>query len=203
MHATPSLKDLSRTSTFKSPVSNRRDGFHRSTSSVGHSVKRAPSVSKSRCYDRPGRKPAADFEPNTIKLHDKICKAHGGSNFATDWVLTAFKHGVNKYVLHRPLQPREVTAMNFPGGFTPRQVYDGFIMKNRDRYECGLCKEDKKTYWKAKKDALRHLCKFHFGLADVCKVWYVLPIPTTSLNWSPNCIRIMLLAEKICTAKAK
>ena len=68
--------------------------------------------------------------------------------------------------------------MNFLGGFEPRQVYDGFIMKNRDRYECGLCSEDKKTYWKAKKDAPRHLCKFHFGLADVCKVWYVLLIPT-------------------------
>ena len=107
-----------------------------------------------------------------IKLHDKICRERGDGNFATDWTLIAFKYGVSDGVLSRVLTPQEITAMNFDGGFEPRQVYDGFITKFGDHYECGLCKEDKKTYWKAKKNAPRHLRKFHFGLADVCKSWY-------------------------------
>ena len=52
--------------------------------------------------------------------------------------------------------------VNFPGGFEPRQAYDGFISKIGDRYECGLWKEGKRMYWKSKKDTPRHLRKFHF-----------------------------------------
>jgi hypothetical protein len=32
-------------------------------------------------------------------------------------------------------------------------VYDGFITTFEDNYECGLCKENKQTYWKYKKNA--------------------------------------------------
>ncbi len=106
----------------------------------------------------------------------------GHSNFATDWILVAFKYGVTVGVLSRVLTPQEITAMNFAGGFEPRQVYDGFITKVGDYFECGLCKEDKKTFWKAKKNAPRHLRKFHFGLADVCEIWYVPPILDLSSN---------------------
>ena len=108
-----------------------------------------------------------------MKLYDKICKERGGNNFATNWILTVFKHGVSVDVLSRVLTPEEITAMKFTGGFEPQQAYDGFITKVKAHYECGLCKEDNKTYWKAKKNAPRHLRKFHFGLADTCEVWYV------------------------------
>ena len=68
--------------------------------------------------------------------------------------------------------------MKFPGGFEPRQAYDGFLSKVGDFYECGLCKDGRKAHWKHKKDAPRHLRKFHFGLADLCKIWCV--------GWGPR-----------------
>jgi len=80
-------------------------------------------------------------------------------------------YGVTIEALLRALERKEVDEMNFPGGFEPHQAYDGFIAKVGERYECGLCKEGKRTRWKNKKDAPRHLRKFHFGLADVCKDW--------------------------------
>ena len=59
--------------------------------------------------------------------------------------------------------------MNFTGGFG--RQHGGFITKLGDHYECELSIEGKKMDWKAKKDAPRHLRKFHFGLADVRNVW--------------------------------
>src|SRR5258706_951568 len=162
--------------TILPPVSNRQLGSPHLTPTTGPSAQRVSSLPNSRCYDRPGKKPAADLERDPIRLHDKICRERGESNFATDWILIVFKYEVTVGVLSRILTPQEITAMNFAGGFEPRQVYDGFITKVGDYYECGLCKEDKKAYWKAKKNAPRHLRKFHFGLADVCKTWYVPPI---------------------------
>jgi hypothetical protein len=144
----------------------------RHTAGAEPSTKRALSLSRGRCYDRPGKKNPADREHDPVKLHDKICKERGGSNFATDWILIVFKYGVSGDVLSRILKPQEIAAMDFKGGFEPRQVYDGFITKVGEIYECGLCKEDKKTYWKAKRNTPRHLRKFHFRLADMCDIWY-------------------------------
>jgi hypothetical protein len=107
-----------------------------------------------------------------VKLHDRICKERSGSNFATNWILTVFKYGVSEDMLNHILKPQEIAAMDFKGGFKPQQVYDGFITKVGEIYECELCKEDKKMYWKAKKNAPCHLHKFHFQLADVCDIWY-------------------------------
>ena len=162
------------------PGSNQQLGSPHSTSITGPSARRVPSLPNGRYYDRPGKKPAADLERDPIRLHDQICRQRGDSNFATDWILVVFKYGVTVDVLSRVLTPQEITAMNFAGGFEPRQVYDGFITKVGNYYECGLCKEDKKTYWKAKKNAPRHLRKFHFGLADVCEIWYAQSILDTS-----------------------
>ena len=91
-----------------------------------------------------------------------------------DWIVVVFKYGVTKEALLRPLDSNEVDQMDFPGGFEPHQAYEGFISKIGDRYECGLCKEGKEAHWKNKKDAPRHLRKFHFGLWDPCKTWCVL-----------------------------
>jgi len=190
-------------STTQSPAPTADMEFSQPTPGALQGAQHAPLGPKSRCYDQPGKKPAADPEPNQVKLHDRVCKARRGSNFATDWVLTAFKYGVSKDALRRFLKPQEIAAMRFTGGFAPRQVYDGFITKVGDWYECGLCKEDKKTHWKTKKDAPRHLCKFHFGLADVCKIWYVPPMPATDLYWTHDRIWTILIAERMCTAKAK
>ena len=172
--------DALRDYTIQPLGSNRQLGSPHPTPSTEPNPRRASSRQNGRCYDRPGKKPAADPERDPIKLHDKMCRERGDSSFATDWTLIVFKYGVTIDVLSRVLTSREVIAMNFAGGFEPRQVYDGFITKVGDYYECGLCKEDKKTYWKAKKNAPRHLRKFHFGLADVCEIWYAPPILDTS-----------------------
>jgi len=133
---------------------------------------RETPASKTRSYNRPGREPAVKFEPDAIKLQAS-CKRHRGSSFAVDWIVVVFKHGVTKEALLRPLDSNEVDQMDFPGGFEPRWAYDGFIFKIGDRYECGMCKEGKETHWKNKKDAPRHLRKFHFGLGDQCRIWCV------------------------------
>jgi hypothetical protein len=128
--------------------------------------------SKTRSYNRPGREPAVKFEPDAVKLR-RLCERRRGSSFAVDWVVVVFKYGVTKEALLRPLDSNEVDQMDFHGGFEPRQAYDGFISKIGDWYECGLCKEGKVTHWKNKKDAPRHLRKFHFGLGDPCRIWCV------------------------------
>ena len=121
-------------------------------------------------YDRPGRRPVAEYEPDITKL----AAAHalgGGTAFAVAWIHKVFKDGVTLPALVRVLTPEERGEMGFTGGFTPLHAYDGFLEKNEDGFQCGLCREDKRTYWKCKKDAARHLRKFHFGLADKCIGW--------------------------------
>ena len=125
-----------------------------------------------RIRDRPGKKLAAPFQPDTLKL-EEFCRQFGGRTFAVDWIVPTFKYGVSTEALHRVLKRKEIDEMKFPGGFEPYQAYDGFISKISERYECGLCKEGNRTRWKNKKDAPRHLRKFHFGLADVCNDWCV------------------------------
>jgi hypothetical protein len=128
------------------------------------------SVAEERSYDRPGKKPAAYFQRDPLKLQES-CRQAGGSPFAVDWIVPIFKYGVTTEALVRVLKRKEIDEMNFAGGFRPHQAYDGFISKAGQLYECGLCKEGRRTHWKNKKDAPRHLRKFHFGLADVCKDW--------------------------------
>ena len=131
---------------------------------------RGTPVPEGRSYDRPGKKPAAPFEPDALILEES-CRQAGGSASAVDWIIPTFKYGVTAEALLRVLKRKEIDEVVFPGGFEPHQAYDGFISKVGERYECGLCKEGKKTRWKNKKDAPRHLRKFHFGIADVCNAW--------------------------------
>ena len=131
---------------------------------------RGTPVPEERRYDRPGKKPAAPSQPDALTL-EEYCRQGGGSAFAVDWVIPTFKYGVTAEALLRVLKRKEIDEMNFPGGFEPHQAYDGFISKAGERYECGLCREGNRTRWKNKKDAPRHLRKFHFGIADVCNTW--------------------------------
>ena len=131
---------------------------------------RGTPVPGERSYDRPGKKPAAPFRPDPLKLEES-CRQAGGSPFAVEWIISTFKYGVTAEALLRVLKRKEIDEMNFPGGFEPHQAYDGFISKVGERYECGLCMEGNRTRWKNRKDAPRHLRKFHFGIADVCNTW--------------------------------
>jgi hypothetical protein len=126
-------------------------------------------------YDRPGRRPAAQYEPDPVKLQAS-CRLHGGTDFACQWVVKVFKYGVTLDALVRPLTLMEIEntctlqAASSPlwhmMAFYKRPIVDGF--------ECCLCMVDKRTWWKHKKDAIRHLRKFHFGLGNRCDTWCVL-----------------------------
>jgi hypothetical protein len=131
---------------------------------------RVQQRSNKRVYDRPGKKPAAEYEHDPIKLQAS-CQLRGGTDFACQWIPTVFKNGVTLEALVRPLELTEIERMNFRGGFEPTLAYDGFIQKSEDGFECCLCRVDKRTWWKNKKDSVRHLRKFHFGLADQCGIW--------------------------------
>ena len=137
-----------------------------------------PPPLEARRYNRRGKEPAAKFEPDAVKLQ-ALCERRGGSDFAVAWILVVFMHGVTKEALFRTLDLDEIDRMGVHGGFEPRQAYDGFIAKIEGWYQCGLCKEGKRTSWRNKKDAPRHLRKFHFGLADLCKNWCVRPTVST------------------------
>ena len=122
--------------------------------------------------DRPGKKPAAEYEPDPIKL-EALCRLRGGMEFACQWIPKVFNGGVTLEALLRRLKLTEIESMDFLGGFGPCLAYDGFLQTAEGGFECCLCKVDKRVWWKNKKDAVRHLGKFHFGLADQCITWCV------------------------------
>ena len=138
-------------------------------------IVRARKRSGRRVYEQPGKKPAVEYESDPIKLRDSW-RRRGGANFACQWILTVFKDGVTLDALTRRLKLTEIEAMNFTGGFEPCLAYDGFLAKVDDDFECCLCAVGERVWWKNKKDAVRHLRKFHFGLADQCTTWYVIYI---------------------------
>jgi len=162
--------DISHDAPFDAPFPTIRPPATRRALPSQPLLPRDTPVPDERSYDRPGKKPAAHFRPDPLKLQES-CRRAGGSAFAVDWIISTFMYGVTTEALLRVLERKEIDEMNFPGGFEPHQAYDGFISKVGGRYECGLCKEGKRTRWKNKKDAPRHLRKFHFGLADVCEDW--------------------------------
>ena len=120
-------------------------------------------------FDRPGKKPPAEHEADLVKLRSR-CEQRGGKSSSTAWVERVFQSGVNAEALVRRLTQSEIEEVKFRG-FTPAQAYDVFLEKDGTRFACGLCHESKRMSWKNKKDAVPHLRKFHFGLADNCVVW--------------------------------
>jgi len=129
-------------------------------------------IRKPRAYDRPGKKPAAPYECDPLELQ-KHCKRRGGSEFAVNWVTVTFKRVVSLDALVRTLDFAEVENADrgISNRFKLHQAYDGFLAKIGHHFECGLCEKGKRTHWVHKKDAVRHLRKFHFGLADRCSTW--------------------------------
>ena len=122
-------------------------------------------------FDRPGKKVAAKYESDPYKLQ-KLCRQRGGKDFAVAWISEIFVDGATVDALVRPLTMLEADAMplRLPG-FKPTQGYDGFLERTNERFECGLCPDEKRMSWKNKKDAVPHLRKFHFGLGNYCTAW--------------------------------
>ena len=123
-----------------------------------------------RIYDKPGNNPAVAYEPNLQRLQERS-RQRGGQAFAIAWIPKAFTKGMTAKALNRALSEDEINAVDHDHGFRLSQVYDGFLEKVEDRFECGLCGEEKRANWKNKKDAVRHFQKFHFGIAQTCGTW--------------------------------
>ena len=128
---------------------------------------------KERSYDRPGKKPAAPFQYDPLKL-EEYCRWAGGSAFAFDWIISTFK-GVDRKALLRSLRERRDELPRVVWWFEPTkgtQGYDGFISKKvGKRHERSLCREGNRARWENKKDPHGISANFHFGLADVRKAW--------------------------------
>jgi len=96
-----------------------------------------------RVYDRPGSKPAAPYEPDLLKLQ-VLSRQRGGQAFAVAWIPKAFARGMTADALSRTLSDDEINAVDHDHGFRLSQASDGFLEKVEDRFECGLCAEEKK-----------------------------------------------------------
>lgn len=73
-------------------------------------------------------------------------------------------------MLTRSLTDAEVETKEL--GIVTGRVYTAFLELARDgRYICRLCHRDQT--WKYARDAVRHLTRDHFGLAERCGDWYV------------------------------
>ena len=123
-----------------------------------------------RVYDKPGNKPAVTHEGDPLRLQT-LSRQRGGEDFAIAWIPKIFTKGVTARALIRALTEDEINAVDHDHGFRLSQAYDGFLEKVDDRFECGLCAEEKRANWKNKKDAVRHLQKFHFGIGQTCRTW--------------------------------
>ena len=123
-----------------------------------------------RIYDKPGKKPAIDCEPNLLRLQE-LSRQRGGQDFAVTWIAKAFTNGVAPYALTRTLSGEEVNSVEYDHGFRLSQAYDGLLEKVEDRFGCGLCPKENRANWKNKKDSVRHFQKFHFGIGETCGMW--------------------------------
>ena len=123
-----------------------------------------------RVYDRPGKKLAAPYEPGLPRLQE-LSRQRGGQDFAIAWIPKVFKKGVTINALSRTLSEDEINAVDHDHGFRLAQAYDGFLEKVEDRFECGLCGEEKRANWRNKKDSIRHFQKFHFGIGETYGTW--------------------------------
>ena len=123
-----------------------------------------------RVYDKPGSKPAVAYESDVLGLQE-LSRQRGGHDFAIAWIPKVFTRGVKADALRRVLSEDEINAVDHDHGFRLSRAYDGFLEKVEDRFECGLCTEEKRSNWKNKKDAIRHFQKFHFGIGQACGTW--------------------------------
>ena len=65
--------------------------------------RRQEEGSKHRVYSRPEKKPVTKYECDPVKLQSSW-QLRGGDDFACQWILAAFKHGVTLGTLVRRLE---------------------------------------------------------------------------------------------------
>ena len=137
---------------------------HRTSPYAGDRQPTSPRLLR---YRRPQKKqPAVEFEPDIKKLQHR-CRAAGADEEAVRLIERVFVDEVKLSSLTRKLSAKELASGQF--GSELGQVYVGFLRAERDtRYTCRLCPRNTDMSWKHRRDALRHLRRDHFGLADKC-----------------------------------
>jgi hypothetical protein len=114
------------------------------------------------------------YEGNLARLQQR-CRGQGADEGAIGLLGKVFANGVSLEALIRQLTDEEADTNEF--GIETGRIYIAFLETINDEegvvshYVCRLCHTEQT--WKHHKDALRHLRRDHFGLADVCKQWYV------------------------------
>ena len=113
-------------------------------------------------------------EGNPIRLQQR-CRRQGADEGAIELLGKVFTNEVTLEALTRRLTDAEVETNEF--GVETGRVYIAFLKAISDEecveafYVCRLCHSEQ--IWRHHRDALRHLRRNHFGLADVCDQWYV------------------------------
>ena len=131
-----------------------------------------------RPYQRPTPAPRKTrpitYEGALIRLQQR-CREQGADEGAIELLGKVFTNDVSLEALTRPLTDAEVETNEF--GVETGRVYIAFLKAISDEecigvfYVCRLCHSEQ--IWRHHRDALRHLRRNHFGLADVCNQWYV------------------------------
>jgi hypothetical protein len=165
---------------------NRRIGPDRSEKT--HSRRESRQYLRPAPYTKRKTRPAT-FEGNIKRLQQR-CKRQGADEGALGYLGKIFATGVSMEALMRPLTDEEVENEEFGVGMG--RVYTALLKLTNGgesvalRYTCRLCRSDQT--WKHSKDALRHLRRNHFDLADVCPIWYVFShsLTVTDVNALPG-----------------
>ena len=146
-----------------------KEPIHDASKSAADCRVRPPRYSP---YRRPQKKgPAAELEPDVKKLQRR-CKQAGGEEQAVLLIEKIFEREVKLSSLTRKLTTKELASRQFGG--ESGQAYVCFLRVERDaRNTCRLCPRGTEMSWKHRRDALRHLRRDHFGLADKCPNWCV------------------------------
>jgi len=92
---------------------------------------RPPRANSTRIvYYRPGKKPAAEYEPDPLKLQTS-CEQRDSTDSAFQWILKILKDSITLEALVRRVKLTEIERMNLPGGFEPCLACDGFFGEDR------------------------------------------------------------------------
>jgi hypothetical protein len=114
------------------------------------------------------------YEGSLLRLQQR-CRRQGADEGAIGLLGKVFANEVSLEALTRQLTDAEVERREF--GVETGSVYIALLETTNEeegvvaRYVCRLCHSDQT--WKHSRDALRHLRRDHFGLADDCDQWYV------------------------------
>jgi hypothetical protein len=114
------------------------------------------------------------YEGNLVRLQQR-CRRQGADEGAIGLLGKVFANEVSLEALTRLLTDAEVETTEF--GVETGSVYIALLETTDEgeglepRYVCRLCHSEQT--WKHSRDALRHLRRDHFGLADICDQWYV------------------------------